>query len=253
MGNGKIETNWDDFLRSVSSWRQFSSRSAEIFLNDDYVFKIFNSSTPINRRKENYIDFLASLDPNLLTIPDRKVYINGEYYGYRMENGGSPLLDYIIDNNVNFDEKVKIVYVIKKIIKYLDAQGIIHGDFRLANLLYKEGIIRLTDLNSILFPGDKPYDMPTLHLWWYNSIDSSILIDNLAFNLLTYILLNYENTVIKWAMERGINAFNVSSVFDNDKNLFDHEVMDVVKNAILNKCGAMRQLKPDTYLIDYLK
>lgn len=178
----KVEYSWESFYKEVASWKCFSSRTAEMFLNDDFVYKMFNSSMLLKRRKEANIDLIAGLDEKLLTIPDRKVYIDGVYQGFRMKNGGIPLLKYIIDNQVSFDGKIEILYKIKNIVKYLDELGIIHGDLRLPNFLIKDGIIRLTDLNNMLLhDGDDAEDITDLHNDWYETLDTALLLDNLAF------------------------------------------------------------------------
>lgn len=71
--------------------------------------------------------------------------------------------------------------------------------------------------------------------------------------MLTYILLNYSNETIQLMITYGLNISNISSVFNVDNELFDPDVTSVVRSAILFDDVAMRQLKPDTYLIDYLK
>ena len=245
----------ETFRNTFANWNHMDSRTSDIFLNSEYVYKILNSRIPLYKRKENRIDEIALLNDELITVPDRKVYINNQYFGFRMKNGGIPLLEYIFNNNIDFTGKLEILHKIKNIIEYLDKLGIIHGDVRLSNFLFKDGIIRLTDVNNMIFSDDQEDHANLLYKDWYKATGTFKFLDEYACNLICFLLLNYPTEFL-------INIFSRDFYFDNNflKDLlnikcdkFDQEVLQGVKASILGDRDAIKQLKPNTFLIDYLR
>ncbi|MCH5166476.1 MAG: hypothetical protein J1F35_01160 [Erysipelotrichales bacterium] len=250
--------SYTDFRNIVTSgFSHYPSRDGDVYVGADVAYKIYDQYMPPKNKREFRVEDIALLDEKFLTIPISKLYIDDVYSGFEMFNGGESLKSYLFKYSVSFDETINILNQLKDIIIYLSDNSLVHADVRLSNILYKNGHVRLTDVNGILFNGDipLPYSFVPLFQNWY-IVDGSVkMLDVLAFNLWTYILLNNSVQDTRKDVIYNIEFFldDLRSVLDKDSGMFDNEVTSIVKNAILGDHSAIKELKPNTFLIDYLK
>lgn len=243
------------FTEVVFGWKCQSYTECEIYELGERVYKVFNSTLGSWAKGNRHLEEIAALDPKLLTVPIAKLYLDNEYSGFEMENGGVSLVKYLNDFDMKTKEQMNILRQIKNIILYLKKKNIVHGDLRFANVLYKDKKIRLTDLNNMIFPGELPVRLNYLYSRWYDAADSEIYLDDLAFNLMTYLLLNYDLDNLRDILnnQKDVKIDEIENLLAVDEDLFEDEVIDIVKLAFLGDKGAMRHLKPNTFLIDHLK
>lgn len=252
----KLLTNSDVFKDViVSGWEYKQSREAVIYHKDKVVYKIFNDYVSEERRNEKNIDKLEVLNPMYITKPNIKVYFDNVYQGFGMDYGGITLLEFLKKFRMN--QRIVEVFSrqMKNITLYLEGFGITHGDIGLSNIVYKDGIIRLTDVNNMIFPDDQENHANLLYKDWYKATGTFKFLDEYACNLICFLLLNYPTEFL-------INIFSRDFYFDNNFlkdllnikcDMFDQEVLQVVKASILGDRDAIKQLKPNTFLIDYLR
>lgn len=253
----KLYYDFNDFFESMARLKKvIYGTEAEIYFKDTQVYKIFNSS--FSTRNEGTIEEIGKLDPKYLTIPTFLIYLGNifkyEYYGFIMDNAGNNLKDILLNEDLTFDKRLDILNQIKEALLYLDDKGLHHGDINLGNILYDGEYARLGDVNNIIMPGS------TVHAnyferMWYDAFLSYRIADYLAFNLLTYLLLNFSieeiRDILKWEKNdpRSFRYMIISKpnkVFDND--IWENGVKELIYSKRLAKNG-----KEDILLIDYLK
>lgn len=243
------------FTEVVYGWKSMSYNECEIYELAERVYKVFNYSAGKFAKDDRHLEELSTLDSNLLTVPVAKLYLDNLYSGFEMKYGGISLNNYLKTNNIEYDEKIDILKQIKNIILYLKSKGIVHGDLRFANTLYMNKKIRLTDLNGMIFPGEDPLRLNYLYYSWFQTINSPIFLDDLAFNLMTYLFLNYDEWELQGILDdsKGIRDDEIENILSVDKGLFDDEITDEVKAALMSDKVAMRHIRPNTFLLDHIK
>ena len=108
-----------------------------------------------------------------------KIYNNGKFFGYSMENIKNSLtFKQAIYLNIDFDSCVSIVKDIYKAIKYLHSKNILLGDIHMDNFLVDDkGSGYVIDLDYMIFPGDE-YKFQNLYNIKLNHDSYSININN---------------------------------------------------------------------------
>lgn len=246
------------FDEVVFGYQCKDTTEAEIYTQGDRVWKVFHSHVPIYRKHEEHFDDISDLDPEMFTNPIDKLILDNEYYGFLMKNGGIKLSDYLIANVTTRDENIKILERILLIIEYLKKRKLIHGDLRLPNILIDDdGIIRLTDLNNMIFPEDWNCTifLNKLHQIFFNNTGTLEYLDDLAFNLITYIMINYKyDELVAIIDEDAFIGYEVMcELLKQDRGCFDASAFEIVKGSLIGDKEAIKALKPNTFLIDYLK
>lgn len=256
------------FSEVVIAWKNIDTREADIFLCGDKVWKVFHSFILPEMRDECHIEALSELRSDYLTIPKRKLYLDYEYYGYLMDNAGTPLDKYWEDNDLSRQVKVYILAKVKDIVEYLKGLGLIHSDIRIPNIMldFKDDklIVRLGDINGMIFPDSKVYHLNYLHEAWYHYYADIKVIDKLALDLITFILINFDEKEyrdIVNAFESTLEGSKDSKYFidetryllKQDKGYFKDEESFFIKRNIANYNQDKKLTLPNTYLIDCLK
>lgn len=235
-----------------------SCREGELYYNDDYIWKVFSSCFTPELKGEEIILEVSKLDSDYLTIPTRLLYLDDEYYGYKMDNVGTSLDKFILKNKPSRDFVIKILLDFKRIMVYLDSMGIIHGDVSISNILIDESDnyhVRLGDITSMIFPGiNSKYHIKFLHEHWYKHYGDIKVIDKLAFDYITYLLINFYDDSLEDILDNPDYNFNtVLEMLSKNKGLFKNVCApDILKDiACVQKTRSLES--KNTYLIDCLK
>lgn len=267
-----MEKNSYDFYTFFSevalAWKYMDTREAEIYTDGDKVWKVFHSFLPENARGEEHLEELSKLNSQYLTVPKRKLYLDQEYYGYLMDFAGTPLDKYWSEYNLTMNEKEYILKSLKEIVIYLRGLGLIHSDIRIPNVFIDDEDeylhVRLGDINSMIFPDSKGYHLNLLHEEWYNYYHDISVVDKLGFDLITFILINFDAAEVEDIkssfkrandQERNGQYFleEMRHILKYDKGYFRDEEAFFIKRNIANYNKDKRLMLPNTYLIDCLK
>lgn len=247
------------FNEVVFGWKCMSCREGELYSKDGKIWKVFSSCFTPDLKCEENIEKISKLDSKYIAVPTRKLYLDDEYYGYQMDDAGLSLDKYILKNNPSFDIIINILLSVKEAILYLVDLDVIHGDISLSNIFVDESDefhIRLGDVTSMIFPGDQKYHIKFLHEYWYKYYGDIKVIDKLAYDLLTYLLINYYgdslNTVVS---NSNYNFPDVLKLLDSEfarrgafKSTISASLIDDI--TCNNKDKTLKY--PNTYLIDCL-
>lgn len=246
------------FHEVVFGLKCIGAREGELYFKDDFVWKVFNSCFTPELKGEEIIEEVAKLDGNYLTIPTCLLYLDDEYYGYKMDNAGESLNKFILKSKPSLNLIIKILKELKRIMIYLDQKNIVHGDISISNILIDESDdlhVRLGDVTSMIFPGiNSKYHIKYLHEYWFNFYQDIKAIDKLAFDYITYLLINfYDDELEKILNEPNYNFDTVLKRLKMNKGLFKNPLApDILKDiACVQKTRSLES--KSTYLIDCLK
>lgn len=194
----------NDFLITIKPYKIFPGNEGTIYFSQNFVYKIIEDVRFLPNLR--FIKSLNKLDSSLLTIPISLVYFTSVYdkdnkniescTGIKMDNGGCDLWSLILNDSLTFTEKKDIAFQMKKICLYLKKKRYIHGDIKLENFLYKDGLLRLTDLNNMKKTPNinrcvDKIRMPLFYDNLYKKCGDGFYLDYLAINFCMYILLNF--------------------------------------------------------------
>lgn len=250
----------DEFKNAIKPCKIIDCNEGYIYLTDNCVYKVLDtvrfSCSPKLLKK------LSKLEQRLLTIPKSLLYFLDLYEkhnvcaGFAMENGGEDLWSLLLNDTLNFDEKKEIAYQMKKICFYLKKKRYVHGDIKLENFLYKDGNLRLTDINNMRKnPNIRDYDdklrMTKLYEMWYLACEDGFYVDYLAINYCIYILLNFDLKGIEKITSTHSYGFHYDygEILDSENRAFDSEIYKKMKTTFEHI--EERKLRK-VFLVDYL-
>ncbi len=228
-----------------------------VFFIGDEVYKIFNDNFPPVLRDLKRFSKIANLDDTKLTTFKDFIHFldNGSLAGVVMPYAGVPLDEYIHAKVKSKDDMIEKLLQVKNIVLYLKKKKLVHGDLHIQNILVDDvGVCRLTDVNGLIFSRKQQKRLSNLYYLWLLTVKKYKLLDELAFNLLTFILLNYEIDEVKCLIEDATledNDYLCYLVKDN--HVFDKDVYEVFSGVLEGDESAIKALKPNTFLIDHLK
>lgn len=127
-----------------------------IYIAENYLYKIVDSSNYYPKEFERNIDFLIKNEiPNTPKILD-KIYYNDIFYGYIMEyiKDGITFKEAIL-KTLTIEERIKAIIDIHKTLKVLHSHNIILGDIHLDDLIINKNGGYITNLDYIRYPEDK--------------------------------------------------------------------------------------------------
>lgn len=244
------------FSEIVFGWKCISAREGEIYINGDDVWKVFSSCLTVEQKREEDIERIALLDPNMLTVPTMKLYLDHEYYGFLMRHAGMSLDEYIKIYNPSFEEKIVIAKRLKEITEYLKKNSLLHGDIKVSNIMFEKSInpiVRLGDVNNIIFPSTKSASVNNLSSEWMEFYSNINVIDKLSCDLVTFILLSYANYDLVNIISRPILVEDVRKILINDNHPFDESDFNAIKTDLTCKVKRKSLQMENTYLVDCLK
>lgn len=228
---------------------------AEIYKLDGEVYKIYNSS--YGKRNEESIESIGDMNPRYLTIPKYLIYLGLEYYGFVMDDAGDDLKSILNSQDLSFDKKYDILCQLKEGVLYLEEMGTPHGDLSISNILYDGEYVRIGDVNNLII-GDSSKRLNYLGRSWFEAFGSYKTVDRLAYNLLTYLLLNFSTYDIRELIQYERKKPDVfrKCVLERPNAVFKPEIWIGYEQELLrgNKLVLEnKEIDKDIFLIDYLK
>lgn len=247
------DSDYQEYLTSMNFIG--SGYESFVFSLGNEVVKILNKEI-ISDDLEMRIDALGDIKElnKALSIPTKSLYLNMDFIGFYMKYAGIDLKRYLIENDVSFDELVRILKDIKEKLVFLHQYGIVHGDIQLKNIMIHDGRIKIGDSDNIKFGtyNDVLLNDMTLYLSKYFGITH--LLDLYSLNYITYILLNTTRSEELEYLSMDALGYSymleskiTNQVFQDD--IFE-EQMNFLRYPKENKEYALEKSK---YLIDYLK
>lgn len=131
------------------------NNGGSLYLEDGYLYKVYNEISYFREEKERNIKFLMSNNiPNTPKIY-KMLYKNNEFNGYVMEyiEGAMTFRDGM-KQEISFSDKIKAILDVYETLKVLHSYNICIGDIHLSNFLYKDGHGYVIDLDEIRYPED---------------------------------------------------------------------------------------------------
>lgn len=115
----------------------FNNGGAIYNFNDDILYKIFRDRYDYINKKERNVDLLIGRNIPYAKIPLDKIMLDGEFYGYSMENFQDSCT-FKKPTNMPYTERLKIIKQVFIAIRQLHRLDVHIGDVHLDNFLYRE-------------------------------------------------------------------------------------------------------------------
>lgn len=198
---------------------------SELYLYNGDIIKIFNKRISFDRQRT--ILSLDEIERQECIIPKYSIIYGSNIVGYGMEylKDFSTLFRLIEDESLSFSDRKQIAIKLYQIIMYLERIGVCYPDIHTGNFLYKDGIVRVIDMDSVM-------------------LDKICVKDNFNYNIeLSYLRLARLCFTILINM-RVILPFELNSIEQNDIiEFFDGDKKDYFKYIFGYE-------KSDKYFID---
>lgn len=198
---------------------------SELYLYNGDIIKLFNKRISFDRQRT--ILSLDEIERQECIIPKYSIIYGSNIVGYGMEylKDFSTLFRLIEDESLSFNDRKQIAIKLYQIIMYLERIGVCYPDIHTGNFLYKDGIVRVIDMDSVM-------------------LDTICVKDNFNHNIeLSYLRLARLCFTILINM-RVILPFELNSIEQNDIiEFFDGDKKDYFKYIFGYE-------KSDKYFID---
>lgn len=198
---------------------------SELYLYNGDIIKLFNKRISFDRQRT--ILSLDEIERQECIIPKYSIIYGSNIVGYGMEylKDFSTLFRLIEDESLSFSDRKQIAIKLYQIIMYLERIGVCYPDIHSGNFLYKDGIVRVIDMDSVM-------------------LDKICVKDNFNYNIeLSYLRLARLCFTILINM-RVILPFELNSIEQNDIiEFFDGDKKDYFKYIFGYE-------KSDKYFID---
>ena len=198
---------------------------SELYLYNGDIIKLFNKRISFDRQRT--ILSLDEIERQECIIPKYSIIYGSNIVGYGMEylKDFSTLFRLIEDESLSFSDRKQIAIKLYQIIMYLERIGVCYPDIHTGNFLYKDGIVRVIDMDSVM-------------------LDKICVKDNFNYNIeLSYLRLARLCFTILINM-RVILPFELNSIEQSDIiEFFDGDKKDYFKYIFGYK-------KSDKYFID---
>ena len=198
---------------------------SELYLYNGDIIKLFNKRISFDRQRT--ILSLDEIERQECIIPKYSIIYGSNIVGYGMEylKDFSTLFRLIEDESLSFSDRKQIAIKLYQIIMYLERIGVCYPDIHTGNFLYKDGIVRVIDMDSVM-------------------LDKICVKDNFNYNIeLSYLRLARLCFTILINM-RVILPFELNSIEQSDIiEFFDGDKIDYFKYIFGYE-------KSDKYFID---
>ena len=198
---------------------------SELYLYNGDIIKLFNKRISFDRQRT--ILSLDEIERQECIIPKYSIIYGSNIVGYGMEylKDFSTLFRLIEDESLSFSDRKQIAIKLYQIIMYLERIGVCYPDIHTGNFLYKDGIVRVIDMDSVM-------------------LDTICVKDNFNYNIeLSYLRLARLCFTILINM-RVILPFELNSIEQSDIiEFFDGDKKDYFKYIFGYE-------KSDKYFID---
>lgn len=123
---------------------------SELYLYNGDIIKLFNKRISFDRQRT--ILSLDEIERQECIIPKYSIIYGSNIVGYRMEylKDFSTLFRLIEDESLSFSNRKQIAIKLYQIIMYLERIGVCYPDIHTGNFLYKDGIVRVIDMDSVM-------------------------------------------------------------------------------------------------------
>ena len=216
--------------------------------NKDILIKIYHKFEVPNNFKEKLEAFhnLYELD-DIIARPLQLVTMNNVPIGYTMEEFGVSL-EHL---NVPFSERINILKQCQNIIQRLHQKGIVLGDIKLQNFLYKDGKVKVCDICNARI-GEYDITVKNTIALFHESKRHVVdeYTDIQAFNYMTYVFLKYG--VMNLKNKKFVHEFK--KILQHDLQVhgipscFDADSYSIIKNIY-----EIDNLESKEFLLDHIK
>lgn len=123
---------------------------SELYLYNGDIIKLFNKRISFDRQRT--ILSLDEIERQECIIPKYSIIYGSNIVGYGMEylKDFSTLFRLIEDESLSFSDRKQIAIKLYQIIMYLERIGVCYPDIHSGNFLYKDGIVRVIDMDSVM-------------------------------------------------------------------------------------------------------
>lgn len=123
---------------------------SELYLYNGDIIKLFNKRISFDRQRT--ILSLDEIERQECIIPKYSIIYGSNIVEYGMEylKDFSTLFRLIEDESLSFSDRKQIAIKLYQIIMYLEKIGVCYPDIHTGNFLYKDGIVRVIDMDSVM-------------------------------------------------------------------------------------------------------
>lgn len=123
---------------------------SELYLYNGDIIKLFNKRISFDRQRT--ILSLDEIERQECIIPKYSIIYGSNIVGYGIEylKDFSTLFRLIEDESLSFSNRKQIAIKLYQIIMYLERIGVCYPDIHTGNFLYKDGIVRVIDMDSVM-------------------------------------------------------------------------------------------------------
>lgn len=123
---------------------------SELYLYNGDIIKLFNKRISFDRQRT--ILSLDEIERQECIIPKYSIIYGSNIVGYGMEylKDFSTLFRLIEDESLSFSDRKQIAIKLYQIIMYLERIGVCYPDIHTGNFLYKDGIVKVIDMDSVM-------------------------------------------------------------------------------------------------------
>lgn len=193
---------------------------SELYLYNGDIIKLFNKRISFDRQRT--ILSLDEIERQECIIPKYSIIYGSNIVGYGMEylKDFSTLFRLIEDESLSFSDRKQIAIKLYQIIMYLERIGVCYPDIHTGNFLYKDSIVRVIDMDSVML--DKICVKDNFN---YNIELSYLRLARLCFTILINmrVILPFELNSIE---QSDIIEFFDSDKKDYFKYIFGYEKSD---------------------------
>lgn len=217
---------------------------------EDILLKVYREMTVPKHFVEKTKAFHDCYDlDDIITRPLNIITLNKIPIGYTMKDYGISLEE----TNLTFNEKLDVLEQCRQIIIRLHQKGIILGDIKLANFLYKDGKVKICDICNAKI---QQYEITVKNtITQYHEKIRHVVDENTdiqVFNYMTYIFLKYSG--LPFVKKDFIHDFR--SILQHDlqlhgtPNFLDDDAKTILKNIYeVNTNGELS----NEFLLDHVK
>lgn len=193
---------------------------SELYLYNGDIIKLFNKRISFDRQRT--ILSLDEIERQECIIPKYSIIYGSNIVGYGMEylKDFSTLFRLIEDESLSFSDRKQIAIKLYQIIMYLERIGVCYPDIHTGNFLYKDGIVRVIDMDSVML--DK--------ICGKDNFNHNIELSYLRLARLCFTILINMRVILPFELN-SIEQSDIIEFFDGDKKdyfkyIFGYEKSD---------------------------
>ena len=193
---------------------------SELYLYNGDIIKLFNKRISFDRQRT--ILSLDEIERQECIIPKYSIIYGNNIVGYGMEylKDFSTLFRLIEDESLSFSDRKQIAIKLYQIIMYLERIGVCYPDIHTGNFLYKDGIVKVIDMDSVML--DK--------ICVKDNFNHNIELSYLRLARLCFTILINMRVILPFELN-SIEQNDIIEFFDGDKKeyfkyIFSYEKSD---------------------------